>query len=357
MIELKPPTIIKELDYEAIVKRKLNRVKEILSEKGIEYIESEADDLMTLIEMDAYEEMLLVANTNKRIKEQFLAFATKSNLDHIGVSRFGVERLKGIRPKAKVKFILSTALDVDVVLNKNLMLGNGKEISYLTEDVVIKAGSLEAKGVIELNEEVEFKDVKTEMILTPIPYLIKVKQLTPFAGGADPEDDERYRERIWLSRERRTTAGSRLMYEFYAKSADVRVKEVNVKNAGAGVVKVCYHADEDITEIVANYLNEEKIRPLTDKVEVEKARVREILIEATLIAKDLSLIDLEAVKKRFKEYEEKFNVFLSIPKIYDLLTDENIVDVDLKSPLKAIKTEFNEVLRFKFNLGVESEKY
>ena len=352
--DLTPPTIIKELDYEAIVERKLNRVKEILKAKGIEYIESEADDLMTLIEADAYEEMLLIADTNERIRQQFLAFATGSNLDHIGITRFGVERLSGIKPKASVKFSLSQVQDYDVVLPANLMLGNGKDISYLVEDVVIKAGSLEGEGIIELNEEIEFKDVKTEMILTPIAWVVTAKQLTPFAGGANPEDDERYRERIWLSRERRTTAGSRLMYEFYAKSADVRVKEVNIENGGAGVVKVCYHADEDITDVVENYLNGDEIRPLTDKVEVEKAVVREVLIEATLIARDLSLVDLEAVKKKFEVYEEKFNIFLSVPKIYDLLTDENIVDVDLKTPLSTIKTEFNEVLKFDFNLGVSS---
>jgi len=351
---LQPPTILEVLDYETIVERKLNRVKEILASKGIEYIPSEADDLMTLIEMDAYEEMLLVARTNERIKQQFLVFATGSNLDHIGVTRFGVERLAGIKPKAQVEFTLSQAQDYDVVLPARLMLGNGKDISYLTQDIVIKAGELSAVGVIELNQEVESSDVKTEMILTPIAWVVTAKQLTPFAGGANPEDDERYRERIWLSRERRTTAGSRLMYEFYTKSADVRVKEVNVANGGAGVVKVCYHADEDITDIVKNYLNADEIRPLTDKVEVEKAIVKEVLIDAVLIAKDISLVDLEAIKARFADFEEKFNVFLSVPKIYDLLTDENIIDVDLKSPLSAVKTEFNEVLKFSFNLGVSS---
>jgi len=354
LIKLSAPTILETLDYEAIVERKLNRVKEILASKGIEYIPSEADDLMTLIEMDAYEEMLLVARTNERIKQQFLAFAIGSNLDHIGVTRFGVERLPGIKPKAQVEFTLSQAQDYDVVLPAGLMLGNGKDISYLVEDVVIKAGKIKAVGVIELNKEVESSDVKTEMILTPIAWVITAKQRTAFSGGANPEGDERYRERIWLSRERRTTAGSRLMYKFYAKSADVRVKEVNVKNGGAGIVKVCYHADEDITDVVINYLNSDKIRPLTDKVEVEKAVIKEILIEATLIAKDISLVDLKAVKARFKDFEEKFNVFLSVPKIYDLLTNENIVDVDLKNPLSAIKTEFNEVLKFSFNLGVSS---
>jgi len=354
LLDLPKPTIIEELDFETIVNRKVERVKAILAERGIEWQPSESDDLMTMIEMDAYEEMLLVAKTNERIRQQFLAFATGSNLDHIGVTRFGVERLPGVKPKADMRFSLSAVLDVDVILPKGLLLGNGVDVAYLIEDVVIKAGSLEAQGVIELDEEIDFKDVKTEMILTPLPYLIKAKQLTPFSGGANLEDDERYRERIWLSRERRTTAGSRLMYEFYAKSADVRVKEVNVANGGAGIVKVCYHADEDITNIVLDYLNAEEIRPLTDLVEVEKAVVKEVLIDAKLIAKDLSLVDLEAVKERFRDFEEKFNIFLSVPKIYDLLTDENIIDVELKTPLSYIVTEFNEVLKFSFNLGVSS---
>ncbi|GAB6045079.1 hypothetical protein JCM11957_06770 [Caminibacter profundus] len=354
LFNIPAPTLIETPDYEAIVERKLNRVKEILTSKGIEYIPSEADDLMTLIEMDAYEEMLLIANTNERIKQQFLAFATGSNLDHIGITRFGVERLPGIKPKAEIEFTLSLAQDYDVVLPKGLMLGNGKDVSYLIDDVVIKAGEISAVGIIELDEEIEFKDIKTEIILTPIAWVVTAKQLTPFSNGASPEDDERYRERIWLSRERRTTAGSRLMYEFYAKSADVRVKEVNVGNGGAGIVKVCYHADEDITDIVRDYLNGEEIRPLTDLVEVEKAIIKEILIDAVLIAKDISLVDLEAVKEKFKDYEERFNIYLSIPKIYDLLTDENIIDVELNSPTEKITTEFNEVVKFSFNLGVSS---
>ena len=360
MLKLPFPNIIEEIDYEAIVARKLARVKEILANKGIEYIESEADDLMTLIEMDAYEEMLLRANLNERIKQMFLAFATGSNLDHIGITRFGVERLKGIKPKAKYNFLLSIKRDVDTIIPAGTLLGDGVEIAKVVEDVIIKAGELEAKGVVELQKECEKFDKKLEMILTPLPFLIIAKQLTDFMGGADVESDERYRERIWLSRERKTTAGSRAMYEYYTKSADVRVKEVNIVNGGAGVVKVVILGENFITtdemvENVKEHLNSETVRPLTDKVEVEKAKVVDVKIDATLIAKNVSLVDLERIKSNFKELEGKFEIFLSIPKIYDLLTNSNIVDVKLKEPLSAIKCEFNEVLRFSFNLGVESE--
>ena len=350
--KIAPPTILEELDYEAIVARKLARIKEILTQKGIAYEPSEADDLMTLIEMDAYEEMLLRTQLNARIKQQFLLYATGSNLDHIGITRFGVARLEGIKPRASMEFRLSKEQESDIVLPKGLLLGNGTETAHLIDDLIIKAGQTSAVGVIELDRETQSSDVKTQLILTPLPWLIKARQLSSFTGGADPENDERYRERLWLSRERRTTAGSRLMYEFYAKSADVRIKEVNVASTEPGVVHICYHADEDVTHKLLAFLNAEEIRPLTDKIEVQKARVRQVTIDATLAARDVHLVDIQAIKRRFRTFEERFNIFVSIPKIYDLLTDENIIDVELRSPFSTIETEFDEVVRFDLRLEV-----
>ena len=353
------PTIIEEIDFEEIVQRKLSKVKEILLNKGVEYKESEADDLMTLIEADAYEEMLLRAALNERIKQQFLAYATSSNLEHIGITRFGVDRLKGSKPKAEFEFSLSAIKDVDIVLPKGLMLGHGDITANLVEDVVIDAGSIKANGVVELDLYVESSEIKTEDILTPLPWVVKAKQLENFIGGASKEEDERYRERIWLSRERKTTAGSTMQYIFYAKSADVRVKEVEVVNGGAGVVKVYilakdFSTDSSIKEAVESTLNKEEIRPLTDTPIVEFATIRDITIDATLKVKNLSIVDLEVVKERFTKYAGAFESFLSVPKIYDLLADENVADVELRSPTTSITLNEGEVIRFSFNLEVEA---
>lgn len=353
------PEMVEELDYEAIVSRKISRVREILKEKGISYQPSEADDLMTLVEADAYEETLLRANLNERIKQMFLVYAVGSNLDHIGATRFGVERLQGLEPKAQIEFGLSITRDIDSIIPKGTLIGDGENTAEVLEDVVIKAGELKADGVAKLHKAVESFGEKLELVLTPLPFVSTLTQMSSFVGGADIEDDQRYRDRIWLSRERKTTAGSSASYEYWAKSADVRVQEANVTNGGAGVVKVVvlgkeYETSDDLVTNVLGGLNSTEIRPLTDKVEVEKALIKEIYIDATLIARDLSLVDLEAVKRRFDPFSARFGVYLSMPKVYDLLTDENIIDVDLRSPLSGIKCEFNEVLRFGFNLGVEN---
>ena len=352
------PAIVEELDFEEIVKRKLNKVKEILADKGIEYQESEADDLMTLIEMDSYEEIALRASLNERIKQNFLAYATSSNLDHIGATRFGVERLQGKEPVAKYEFSLSLAQDSDVVLPKGLLLGSGEDIAELMEDIVIKTGELSAVGEVKLRAFVKSSEVKLEDILTPIPWVVTATQLTPFENGAEIEDDERYRDRIWLSRERKTTAGSKLQYIFYAKSADVRVQEADVRNGGAGVVEVAilqegFNTSDELVEIVKTALDKEEIRPLTDSVVVKKAVVKDVTIKATLFAKDISLVDTQRIKDSFSEFEGKFGARLSIAKVYDLLTDSNIVDVSLESPSEVTNCEWDEVIKFSFELGVQ----
>lgn len=353
------PTIIEELNYEAIVQRKLAKVKELLAKDGIEYKGREADDLMTLIEADAYEELLLRAELNEKIKQQFLAYATGTDLDHIGITRFGVERLPGAKPKAEFEFSLSEAKDTDIVIPKGLLLGDGESIAELENNLIIEAGTLKATGTAELNKYTQGSTVKTEDILTPLPWVVKAKQLNNFLGGANRENDERYRERVWLSRERKTTAGSKMQYIFYAKSADVRVKEVEVVNGGAGVVKVYilakdFSSDNALLETIESVLNKEEIRPLTDRVIVEFATIRDVNIDATLKVKNLSIVDLEAVKARFAKYAGAFESFLSVPKIYDLLSDENVADVELRSPTSSITLNEGEVMRFSFNLEVEA---
>lgn len=355
------PSIIDTLDYETIVARKLGRIKEILQAKGIEYLPNEADDLMTLVEMDAYEEMLLRASLNERIRQIFLLYATGSNLDHIGVTRFGVERLAGVHPTAPVRFTLSSVRDVDTVIAQDTLLGDGESTAKLLQSVIIPAGSSSADGVMALQEFVRSSQVRCETILTTMPWVIKATQLAGFDGGAEVERDDQYRERLWISRDRKSTAGSEMTYRYYAKSADVRVKEVSLRNGGAGIVDLYVLGKEFVTpqsllDRVNAVVNAEEIRPLTDSVRVHAATVKKQVISATLYAKNVSLVDFASIKARFMAYEGCFGVRLSLPKMYDLILDENIMDVSLVSPVQTIVTGVGEVLKFSFDFHVKATR-
>jgi len=353
LLDLPSPQVIEEFDFETIKQRKLQKIIELQAQKGIEYIPSDSDEIVTIVEMDAYEEMLLRTQFNNRIKAQLLAFAKGSDLDHLGATRFGVIRLEGAKPYANFTFTLSIVLDYNITLPKGMQLSDGAGVfATLLEDVNISAGSLSGDGVVELQLVCESSDIVTETIVTPLPYIVKATQNAPFSNGANSEDDERFRERIWLSRERKSTAGSMITYKYYATTADARVADVQIISDYAGVVDVYLlsvdgEADGVMIERVQTALTDEKVRPLTDKVTVYSATIVDVVIDADIVLKDMSFeSEVRAlIEESFKNETMIFANSLSLAKIYGLLESQNVKDVTLNLPLSSVNIAKNEVIR------------
>jgi phage-related baseplate assembly protein len=352
LLDLPAPEVIEVFDFDGIKNRILTRVIDLAKAKGIEYIPSESDDIMTVIEAFSYEDMLLRTRINNAVKSGLLAFAKGSDLDHLGASRYGVLRLKGAKPYAGFTFTLSTPLAYDVTIPAGLVLSDTKgATALLLDDVVIVAESLSVDGSVELQQFVEQSSVKTETIVTPLPYVLTPKQNENFHDGANVEDDERYRERIWLSRERKSTAGSAQMYEYFAKSADVRIVDVAIVNDVAGVVKIYLlsvdgAADSVMIERVDAALNKESVRPLTDKVEVYSATIIEVAITADIVLYDMTYEQnvRALIEEKIAQNTRIFGRDLSIAKIYGLLESEMVKDITLKAPTATIVCEANEIV-------------
>jgi phage-related baseplate assembly protein len=354
LLDLPAPNVIEVFAFETIKARKLARVIELMKTKGIEYVPSESDDLMTMIETDAYDEMFLHTRINNAAKAQLLAFAMKEDLDHLGTSRYGVERLKGSKPYSLFTCTLSATLAYDVTLPAGLKLTDTKgAFALLLADVKITAGQLSNTGYIELQSYVESSVIKTETIVTPLPYVATAIQNETFHDGADVEDDERYRDRIWLSRERKSTAGSDLTYKYFSKTADARVADVKIINDTAGTVKIYllsnvtpHTADQVMIDRVDAELNKEEVRPLTDDVQVNSATI----INGSIVA-DIVLYDLtyeanvrELIQSRIDANTMIFGKSLSIAKQYGLLESEQVKDVTIANQA-AINASAHEVIR------------
>ena len=352
LLDLPAPEVIEEFDYEMIKQRKLDTFAEIAKAKGIEYVPNESDDIMTMIEADAYAEMLLRTRINNAVKAGLLAYAKGRDLDHLGATRYGVLRLEGSKPYASFTLTLSSELTYDINLPKNMQMSDGKgKFALLLEDVLIKAGERVGVGVCELQEYVETSDVKTENIVTPLPYVITATQDDIFENGADTEDDERFRKRIWLSRERKSTAGSVLTYKYYVFNADSRVSDVKVIDDTPGVVKVYLlsvagTADSVMIERVSEALSVESVRPLTDDVQVYSATVISATIEANIVLYDMSYEAnvRELIESRIKDNTMLFGKELTIPKIHGLLESEMVKDIVLLNPTATINCAENEVI-------------
>jgi len=84
-----PPTIVEPLDYETIFQRKLARMLALLP--GFDAT-ADSDPAVKVLQVAAYDELLLRQDFNERLQQRLVAYATGSTLDHLAAA-IGVARL------------------------------------------------------------------------------------------------------------------------------------------------------------------------------------------------------------------------------------------------------------------------
>ena len=331
------PNVIEELSYDEISNSIKKLFLKLLNDDEIALLES--DNYSCLLEALAYREMILRARINSSIKAMLLPYAAGSDLDNV-VSIYGITRLKGARPLAKVRFELSTPRDSEVVIPKDLViLSSNADRAVLKNELIIPAGSKEVSGVMELDRYEKTSDIKCEYIQTPLPFLLNAKQEGKFSGGSDAESDEALRKRALLSLKRFSTAGSKGAYEYHSYSANAKVEDVSVRNGGAGIVDIFIKSDgsDAVLNDVRKALNDERARPLTDKVNVANAKVIETSIKAVVEIEEPSnqgaidrLIKGE-IKKSFKIGED-----LNLSYLYRCLHQAGVYRANIVFPTSDI---------------------
>lgn len=346
------PNVIEQLSYDEILKNIKSLFKGSLNDDEISLLES--DRFSALLETLAYRELLLRARINSTVKSMLLPFAQGADLDNI-VAMYGIERLRGERPAASVKFSLSAVRSYDVLIPAGLVLASQDgQTAKLKESLQIKAGQTSITGISILDSFVKESAAKCELIQTPLPFVLQAKQEGSFGGGAEVEDDERLRERAVLSLERFSTAGSRKAYIYHALSANAKVEEVSAINGGPGIVKL-YLKTADMSEEtradVQSYLSGERVRPLCDTVVVENAKIINAVIKAELELKDMLLqagiqSEIEASRTSLSLGED-----LNLSYIYSTLHREGVYRVNLKQPAADIKADVDSFVKIKFELS------
>ncbi|WP_462104307.1 baseplate J/gp47 family protein, partial [Campylobacter concisus] len=297
---------------------------------------------------------LLRARINDSVKAMLLPFSTGDDLDNI-VAIYGIERLKGERPTAQCEFSLSMPRSSDTYLPKGLILrSENGEIATLKSEVVIRANELKAVGVIILDEFTKTSKAKCEYIQTPLPFVLKAKQLSEFEGGAEHENDERLRERAVLSLERFSTAGSKKAYIYHALSANAKVEEASVLNGGPGIVKVYLKTSdmsEETRQSVADYLSSEKVRPLTDTVTVANATIKNIEVRAELELTDMFLQD--SIDKEIKASRTSLSIGedLNLSYVYSTLHQNGVYRARLITPSADTKVGDDSFIKVSFSLS------
>ena len=280
-------------------------------EKTLDRTIHQADPLNLLLSAIVYELVVLRNNINHTANQNLLAFATGQALDKLG-ELVGVKRLPAQPARTTLRFYTDEPKTFDIIIPANTKATPDQKIFFkTTQEATIPAGQtyVDVEAVCEETGTIGngFLPGQINMLSTPIPYVVAVENITTSMYGTDIESDEHLRERIRLAPESFSNAGSKGAYIFHTKSAHQDIADVSVFSPQAGQVKVVFILkngvlpDTDMINTVKAYLNDEKIRPLTDQVFVEAPAVVNYDIDFTYYI----LKDYEPLQKQIQEKVEK----------------------------------------------------
>ena len=165
---------------------------------------------------------------------------------------------------------------------------------------------------------------------------------------AQYESDDSLVERTLLAFEGMSIAGPRDAYVFHAMSADGRVADARASSPSPATVEVSILsrigeglASEDLLEVVRKALNDEKVRPVGDRLIVQSASLIDYQVEAVLYLYpgpeiELSLTEAKAALDRYINTQRRLGRDIRRSAIHAALHVSRVQRVDLISPAEDV---------------------
>ena len=181
--QLLPPSLITELSYEAIfTKRKESFISlyDASEQQAVrELLQRESEPVVKLLQENAYLEMLYQAKCNADARSLLLAYAEKSDLDHLALTEYGLTRLVVTPANNTVIPPIDTVYESDERL---------RERCLLSFDGMNTAGSANAYRYFALSADGRVDGIKVRSD-DANPYLldIVITQVDSLNGEASAE--------------------------------------------------------------------------------------------------------------------------------------------------------------------------
>ena len=316
----------------------------------------------------AYQLALLEEKYNDDIKQNYLRFARDERLDLKG--EFYGNRGKRLIEQPAVaifRFYISSVQTTDIVIPKGSRIRYNELYFETDEEYKITKGNLSVDGKATCNtlgiigNGIPVGQIKDMVDI--FPNYEKVENITESNSGTNEEQDESYRERIREIPESFTTAGSSGAYIFWTKTASTNIIDVKVHSPSATNVDIYIWTNnstvsQELKEKVKAILNDENVRPLTDKINIKEPNKINYLIDFDYyIDKDnetLVNVIKSNVEKTVQEYadwqKEKIGKDINPDELIKRLKIAGVKRVVLRNPVFQ-KLDFNQVA---INNGITS---
>jgi len=227
-------------------------------------------------------------------KENLIKYAHGPDLDNIG-ALYGPKRgsrLPAAYAGCTIQFTLSNNLTLttdSIVPSGTLVQASDGTQFATTQDITISAGQTNASGpaqaLIAGSAANGYVAGQINLLVQwSAPFLIGAVNTTTSGGGADVEDDDHYRARIWMAPESFSVAGPKEAYEYWAASANPDIVDVSVWSDASVAGQVYIYPlmsggvlpDSTVINQVYAKCNADDIRPLTDQVFVQAPTVNQV---------------------------------------------------------------------------------
>jgi len=212
-------------------------------------------------------------------KQNLLKFSYGNFLDNLAALK-GITRNAASAATTMIRFCLSEVRNSVITIPKGTRVTTAAASCYFetTEVVEIGKGKLyaeikaECTVTGELGNDYEVGEIN--VIVDPIAYIDSVINVSVSSAGTDTENDEHLAERVFLAPSQYSVAGPDEAYAYWVKTFNSDITDVKITSPSPVVVDVRFIMkngelpDETIVGNLQDFLEDKKIRPLTDKVQV-----------------------------------------------------------------------------------------
>lgn len=220
-----------------------------------------------------------------------LKYSRGDYLDNLAPLR-GVKRIEATAASTVLQFSIDSAIQSAVAIPEGTRVTNGNDVYFTTDEYAeIAAGELSVTVPATCTETGTrgngFAEDEFNILVNTLAYITSVTNIVATYGGADDEDDENLKDRIYNAPGSYATTGSAISYEYHTKSVDSTISDVVVTSSSPGVVEIYFICnggelpDDSLIEKVTEYLSNNNIRPLTDNVVVQAPATHEYDVEVT----------------------------------------------------------------------------
>lgn len=327
----------------------VTKIKNIFESRNPGVLENESDYYTPALESFGEALYRHKVEVNYNFRQHFWMNAEGAALDYVA-SFFNEERLPGTRPYANFTFTLNEIKAIDAKIPADSLLGDANgNTAYVKNEVIIPAGQLSADGLVVLDDFIEQSEIKTEIILSTIPYLESVSQLENFHSGKAKESDDAFKDRISLSLETLSAAGPINAYKKRTLDADSRISSVEVYEEDSRI-QICVATTEFdalLEQRIRDACTQQDDRPLNDKIDIIEAQK----VPFSIIVK-LSIVDGYSKSTAVSQASAALETLTNHPKIKEGVTLSainaasmvgGVYDVEIIEPASSIDINQTQV--------------